>query len=107
MDQGPLTIDVFRVEHDSGYSMPRIALANRRAGGVARRVHWVCQRHLEILLFGRTDGGSTGAIWKILNVSALGSTALSVSRKTIDDGSITEEEYRQILEVFKSADEIN
>ena len=63
----PLTIEIFRVEHGGGFSMPRITLANRRAGGaVPRMVHWICQRHLEILLYGRVDGGSSGAIWKIL-----------------------------------------
>jgi len=98
----PLNVDIFRVEHGAGFSMPRIALLNRRAGGaVPRTLHWICQRHLEILLFGRGDGGSSGAIWKILNVSGLGSTALNCARKTVDEGLITEEEFNQIMKVFK------
>ena len=99
-----LAVNYFRVEHGSGFSMPRITLANRRAGGaVPRMVHWVCQRHLEILLYGRVDGGSSGAIWKILNVSALGSTSLCCARKAVDDGSITDEEFTEIMAAFKQA----
>ena len=100
----PLAIEVFRVEHAGGFSMPRITLANRRAGGaVPRMIHWVCQRHLEILLFGRVDGGSSGAIWKILNVSALGSTSLCCARKAVDEETITDEEFTQIMAAFKQA----
>jgi len=100
----PLTIEIFRVEHGGGFSMPRITLANRRAGGaVPRMVHWICQRHLEILLFGRVDGGSSGAIWKILNISALGSTSLGCTRKTVDEETITEAEFTQIMAAFKQA----
>ena len=62
----PLTIEIFRVEHGGGFSMPRITLANRRAGGaVPRMVHWICQRHLETLLYGRVDGGSSGAMFNV------------------------------------------
>ena len=76
----PLTIEIFRVEHGGGFSMPRITLANRRAGGAHRMLTWVCQRHLEILLYGRTDGGSSGAIWKVLNASGLDRTSLCCTR---------------------------
>ena len=100
----PLTVDVFRIEHAGGFSAPRVALINRRAGGaVPRTIHWVFQRHLEIILLGRTDGGSSGAIWKILNVSGLGSTALNCSRRTVDEGLVTDEEFKQIMAVFKQA----
>ena len=36
------------------------------------------QRHLEIVLFNRHDGGSSGAIWKALNNSGLNATSLSL-----------------------------
>jgi hypothetical protein len=102
--EGPLAIDIFHVEHGAGLAMPRITLQNRRAGGaVPRMLHWVCQRHLEILLFRRTDGGSSGAIWKLLSASGLGSTSLCCSRKAVSDGVITEDEFKQIMSSFKQA----
>ena len=49
----------FRIERGDGYTMPCVTLADRRSA--ARPVlRWVFQRHLEIALFSRTDGGSTG-----------------------------------------------
>ena len=57
----------------------------------------------EILLFNRDDGGSSGAIWKVLNVSGLGSTALNCARKPVTDGLLTEAEFGQIMTVFKQA----
>ena len=43
-----LQIDIYRVEHGTGYSVPCISLLNRR-GGAPRMMRWVCQRHMEIL----------------------------------------------------------
>ena len=57
----------------------------------------------EILLFKRTDGGSSGAIWKALNNSGLQSTSLCCARKAVDAGHISEAELSQILSVFKGA----
>ena len=59
------------------------------------------QRHLEILLYQRFDGGSSGAIWKALNNSGLQSTSLNASRKAVDDGFLLEVELAQIMSVFK------
>ena len=59
------------------------------------------QRHLEILLYQRFDGGSSGAIWKALNNSGLQSTSLNASRKAVDDGFLLEAELAQIISVFK------
>ena len=64
----PLQVDIYRVEHADGLSMPCISLLNRRGGGAPRMLHWICQRHLEILLYNRGDGGSSGAIWKALSL---------------------------------------
>ena len=99
----PLQVDIIRVEHGTGFSMPSIRLLNRRAGGAHRMLTWVCQRHLEILLYGRTDGGSSGAIWKVLNASGLDRTSLCCTRKAVNDAVITDEEFKQIMVVFKSA----
>ena len=59
------------------------------------------QRHLEILLYQRFDGGSSGAIWKALNNSGLQSTSLNASRKAVDDDFLLQEELAQIMSVFK------
>jgi hypothetical protein len=96
-----MQVDLFRVEHGEGLSMPCIHLRNRRAAGNPM-TRFVCQRHLEILLYNRAaDGGSSGAIWKILNVSGLGSTALCCSKKAVTDEILTDAEYTQIMTVFK------
>lgn len=97
-----LQVDIYRVDHRDGFSMPRIALANRRAAG-APQLQWICQRHLEILLFNRTDGGSSGAIWKALSQSGLGSTSLCCSKKAVSDGVLLAAEFAQIMAVFKQA----
>ena len=61
-------------------------------------------RRSEILLFNRSaDGGSSGAIWKVLNVAGLSATSLCCSRKAVTDGVITEAEFSQIMTVFKRA----
>ena len=101
-DDQQLSVDIYRVEYGTGFSFPRIALLNRRSGGAyPRTLYWICQRHLEALLFGRSDGGSSGAIWKILNISGLGATSLCCTRKAVQDGHITEAEYLQIMSVYK------
>lgn len=104
MAAGPLHIGNFRVEHGDGFTIPCIVLQNRRAGGaVPRMLRWVCQRHLEMLLFSRFDGGSTGAVWKALNLSGLDSTSLCCNKKTVSEGLLTEAEFAQILTAFKRA----
>ena len=95
-----LQIDVFRVEYGAGFSMPCINLMNRR-GGAPRMLRWVCQRHMESLLFGRTDGGSSGPIWKLLNISGLGSSTLLCNRKAVNDGFLLETELEQVMKAFK------
>ena len=99
-----LSVDTIRVDRGTeGFSFPCISILNRRAGGAPRLLRWVYQRHLEILLFRRTDGGSSGAIWKTLNMSGLQSTSLCCSRKVVDDGHLLEAEFQQIMQVFKDA----
>ena len=62
-----LQLTTYRVEDGTGFSMPCITLPNRRAGGAnPRMLMWIYQRHLEIILMHRTDGGSSGAIWSNL-----------------------------------------
>jgi len=96
-------VDIFRVEHCDGFSMPCITMLNRRGGGAPRLLRWICQRHLEILLFNRGDGGSSGAIWKALSNAGLDATSLCVNRKAVRDGFVLEAELAHILQVFKDA----
>jgi hypothetical protein len=63
----------------------------------------VCQRHLEILLYNRVDGGSTGAIWKALSATGMGSTALLCNKQAVTDGVVLAAEFEQIMRVFKEA----
>ena len=73
-----IQITHFRVDVDGGdgVTFPCLTMLNRRGGGAPVLLRWVFQRSLEILLFRRTDGGSTGAIWKALNSTGLQSTSL-------------------------------
>ena len=97
-------IDLFRVEMPGdapGFTLPRLQLRDRRAAGQPM-LHWVFQRHLESTLYGRgADGGTSGAIWKILNSTGLGSTALQVNGAAIQMGQVTQQEYNELLGRFK------
>ena len=98
-----LQVDIYRVEHGTaGFSMPCIRLPNRRAAG-APILAWVCQRHLEILLFNRGDGGSSGAIWKALSATGMGSTALCCAKQAVTNQLLSQPEFEQIMRVFKEA----
>ena len=104
MDEVPVQIETFRVEHGDGFSMPCIVLQNRRAGGnIPRMLRWVCSRHLEMLLYSRFDGGSTGAVWKALNQCGLDATSLCCNKKSVAEGLITQAEFSQIMTAFKRA----
>ena len=50
-----IAVERFRVEHGAGFTMPVVSLTDRRAAG-NRLVRWVYQRHLETVLYGRSDG---------------------------------------------------
>jgi hypothetical protein len=95
-------VDRYRIEHGEGFSMPCFTIPNRRAAG-SPMTRWIAQRHLEVLLYNRGDGGSSGAIWKILNVSGLGSTSLPVAKKTVADHVLSDDEFTQVMTIFKQA----
>ena len=101
-----LAIVNIRVSTNSadGFTLPRIQLIERRAAG-NRQLFWIFQRHLESLLYNRMsfDGGSSGAIWKILNQIGLGSTALACNKKAVLDRHITSEELDQIVSLYKNS----
>ena len=94
---------VSRYNGDDGFSLPRIRLRERRAAG-ARPLYWVMQRHLECVLYNRSsDGGSSGAVWKLLNQSGLGSTALQVNAAAMKAGYVKQEEYDMVINLFKQS----
>ena len=96
-------VETFRIQWrgGGGITVPRLSLRDRRAAG-HRQLHWIYQRHLENVLYKRDgDGGTSGAIWKILNHTGLGSTALQVNGSAVANGQVTQAEYNEIVARFK------
>jgi len=97
----PAVIERFRVEHGSGFTMSVVSLIDRRAAG-NRVVRFVYQRHLEAVLYGRSEG-SSGPIWKLLNQTGMSTTTLAVSKQSVTAGTITEAEYNALMTEFKTS----
>ena len=72
-----LVFDTILVQPEGGIGLtvPRFRIPDGRSTRQAQ-VTWLPQRYLEMLLFYRTDGGSSGAVNKLLNKVGLGSTAI-------------------------------
>ena len=85
---------------DGGFSMPRLSLRERRPGHPTM-LRWVMQRHVENVLFARSDGGSTGAVWKLLNQTGLGRTSLIVNKSAANQGIVTTKEMEEVLQIFR------
>ena len=96
-----IAVERFRVEHAEGFTMPVVSLIDRRAAG-NRLVRFVFQRHLETVLYGRSEG-SSGPIWKVMNAAGIGSTTMTVNKAAVTSGTITEAEYTALMDTFKSA----
>ena len=96
-----IAVERFRVEHGEGFTMPVVSLTDRRAAG-NRLVRFVFQRHLETVLFGRSEG-SSGPIWKVLNASGMGATTMAINKAAVTTGIITDAEYAALMDTFKSA----
>ena len=62
---------------------------------------WCMQRHVENVLYQRLDGGSTGALWKILNETGLSRTSLICNKASVQMGIITQAEMNEVLELFR------
>jgi hypothetical protein len=92
-------VDTYRVEAGVGFSMPCVTLRDRRAGGQPP-LRFVFQRHLETVLYGRSEG-SSGPIWKLLNSTGLGSTALQVNKHSVSNSILVQGEYDQLMAIFK------
>ena len=102
-DQQPaqqLQVDTIRVvQGRTGTTMPCVTLRDRRAGGQPL-VRFVFQRHLESVLYGRSEG-SSGPIWKLLNATGMGATALQVSKVSVTNELLTQPEFEQLMTLFK------
>ena len=70
-----ITVERYRVEHGEGFTMPVVSMVDRRAAG-NRVVRFVFQRHLETVLYGRSEG-SSGPIWKVMNAAGIGATTMA------------------------------
>ena len=82
--------------------MPRIALRDRRGRGHVI-VHWCFQRHLEMLLYNRFDGGTSGPIYKLLHKTGLHPSAFHVARRSVDQEDVTGAEFDALLALFKAS----
>ena len=65
-------------------------------------VRFVFQRHLETVLYGRSEG-SSGPIWKVMNAAGIGATTMAVNKAAVIAQTITEAEFKAIMNAFKSA----
>ena len=84
-------------------SIKVLTLPDRRTGQAnPTPIRWIYQRQLEVLLHGRSDGGSTGSIWKALNRLGLGTTSLLCCKKTVSDRHILPAEFAKILDEFRA-----
>ena len=93
-------IDVFRVEFGRDtFSLFCITLPDRRAAGHPL-LKFCFQRQLEHVLYGRSDG-SSGPIWKLMNSTGLGSSALQVNKAAVASRILAQAEFDLIMETFK------
>ena len=83
-----------------GLTVPRFTLIDGRSARRAQ-VTWLPQRYLEMLLFNRTDGGSSGAVSKLLAKSGLGSTAWLINSAAVTNNELSQAHADFILATFK------
>ena len=87
-------------EYGCGLTVPRFTLPDGRSARQAQ-VTWVPQRYLEMLLFYRTDGGSSGAVNKLLNGVGLGSTAWLINAAAVTNAEISQVHADFVISKFK------
>ena len=84
-----------------GLTISRVQLRDRRTTD-APPCRWVLQRQLEILLYHRSDGGTTGSIGKLID--ELGpefkETPLRVTKAAVVDQHVTEREYAELKALY-------
>mgnify|MGYP003318314044 CR=1 FL=1 len=97
-----LTYDtvVVQPEGTDGITLPKFLLPDGR-NPVKPMVTFIPQRYVEIVLFNRYDGGSSGAISKILNKNGLGSTAWTINAAAVLNNEVSQAHASFILTKFK------
>ena len=97
-----ITFDTVLVQPEGGTSLtvPRFTLADGRSARRAN-VTYVPQRYLEMLLFHRTDGGSSGAVYKILNQNGLGATSWVTNTAAVTKDELSQAHVDFIQNKFK------
>ena len=97
-----LVFDTVLVQPESGIGLtvPRFTLPDGRSAHQAQ-VTWVPQRYLEMLLFTRTDGGSSGAVYKLLNKVGLGSTAWVINAAAVTNAEISQAHADFVIFTFR------
>ena len=93
-------VDYFRVDVEGGFSMPRMIMRDRRnQRNSARPVHWVFQRHLEMILYNRWDGGTSGAVYKLLHATGLNRTSFNIGKAQVQAKEVTQGEFSELVGV--------
>ena len=87
-------------ENGVGLTVPRFTIPDGRSARQAR-VTWLPQRYLEMLLFYRTDGGSSGAVNKLLNKVGLGPTAWVINAAAVTNEEISQEHADFVISMFR------
>ena len=65
---------------------------------------WCFQRHLEMVLYNRTEGGSTGAIYKLLQRTGMGRSAFHITTQgAVDTDEVTQSEFDTLMQIYKDS----
>ena len=89
-----------RPEGKPAITIPRFTLPDGRASRQAQ-VSWIPVRYLEMLLFSRYDGGTTGVIFKMLQRIGLGPTSWVIGSAAVTRGEISQANAEFIICTFR------
>jgi hypothetical protein len=97
-----LVFDTILVQPEGGIGLtvPRFTIPDGRSARQAQ-VTWLPQRYLEMLLFYRTDGGSSGAVNKLLNKVGLGPTAWVINAAAVTNEEISRAHADFVISTFR------
>ena len=88
-------------EGGTGLTVPRFTIPDGRSASQAQ-VTWVPQKYVEMVLFNRgTDGGSSGAVYKLLGKVGLGSTAWLINAAAVTNAELSQAHADFVLATFK------
>ena len=89
---GPFTLLV-REGDAIGMRMSVIRLQDHRPGAPAQPIEWTFQKQVEMALYQHGYASSTGAVYRLLQRSGVGHSALPLKKASIAAGLITQQEY--------------